>query len=46
MHQRRPDTMLAVLRTLEERYCGAVGYACNIGMSEEQIDALREAVVE
>ena len=42
----RPDTMLAVLRTLEERYCGVVGYARNIGMSEEQIEALREAMVE
>ena len=42
----RPDTMLAVLRTLEERYCGVVGYARNIGMSEEQIEALREAIVE
>ena len=34
------------LRTLEERYCGVVGYARNIGMSEEQIEALREAMVE
>ncbi len=42
----RPDTMLAVLRTLEERYCDVVGYARNIGMSEAQIEALREAVVE
>ncbi len=42
----RPDTMLAVLRTLEERYCDVVGYARNIGMSETQIEALREAVVE
>jgi len=44
--QCRPDTMLAVLRTLEERYCGVVGYARNIGMSEEQIAALRAAIVE
>ena len=42
----RPDTMLAVLRTLEERYCGAVGYARNIGMSEEQIGSLRDAMIE
>ena len=44
--QCRPDTMLAVLRTLEERYCGVVGYARNIGMSEDQILSLREAIVE
>ena len=44
--QCRPDTMLAVLRTLEERYCGVVGYARNIGMSEEQIRRLRDAIVE
>ena len=44
--QCRPETILAVLRTLEERYCGVVGYARNIGMSEEQIAALREAIVE
>ncbi len=44
--QCRPDTMLAVLRTLEERYCGVVGYARNIGMSEDQIRSLREAIVE
>ena len=42
----RPDTMHAVLRTLEERYCGVVGYARNIGVSEEQIHSLREAIVE
>ena len=44
--QCRPETILAVLRTLEERYCGVVGYARNIGMSEEHIAALREAIVE
>ena len=44
--QCRPETILAVLRTLEERYCGVVGYARNSGMSEEQIAALREAIVE
>ena len=44
--QCRPDTMLAVLRTLEERYCGVVGYARNIGMSEDQISSLREAIVQ
>ena len=42
----RPDTMLAVLRTLEERYCGIVGYARNIGVSEEEMEALREALLE
>ena len=44
--QCRPGTMLAVLRTLEERYGDIVGYARNIGMSEEQIEALRAAIVE
>ena len=42
----RPDTMLAVLRTLEERYCGVVGYARDIGVSEEEMEALREALLE
>ena len=42
----RPDTMLAVLRTLEERYCGVVGYARNIGVSEEEMEALRDALLE
>jgi len=42
----RPDTMLAVLRTLEERYCGAIGYARNIGVSEAEMEALREALLE
>ena len=41
-----PNTMLAVLRTLEERYCGVVGYACNIGVSEEEMEALRDALLE
>ena len=42
----RPDTMLAVLRTLEERYCGVVGYARNIGVSEAEMEALQEALLE
>ena len=42
----RPDTMLAVLRTLEERYCGVVGYSRDIGVSEEEMEALREALLE
>ena len=42
----RPDTMLAVLRTLEERYCGVVGYARNIGVSEREMEALRDALLE
>ena len=36
----------AVFLILEERYCGVVGYARNSGMSEGQIAALREAIVE
>ena len=36
----------AVFLILEERYRGVVGYARNIGMSEGQIAALREAIVE
>jgi protein-tyrosine phosphatase len=42
----RPDTMLAVLRTLQERYCGAIGYARDIGVSEEEMEALRDALLE
>ncbi len=42
----RPDTMLAVLRTLEERYCSVVGFARHIGVSEEEMEALRDALLE
>ena len=42
----RPETMLAVLRDLDERHCGVEGYARNIGVSQSEIDSLREALVE
>ena len=42
----RPETMLAVLRTLDERHCGVEGYARNIGVSQSEIDSIRDAMVE
>ena len=42
----RPETMLAVLRTLDERHSGIEGYARNIGVSQHEIDSIRNALVE
>ena len=42
----RPAVMLAVLRDLDERHCGVEGYARHVGVSQAEIDALRDAMVE
>lgn len=42
----RPDTMIAVLRTLQERYTGVIGYVRHIGVSDDEIHALRDALLE
>ncbi len=41
-----PEVMLAVLRDLDERHCGVEGYARHVGVSQAEIDALRDAMVE
>ena len=42
-----PETILAVLRDLEERHRGGVeGYVRAIGLGEAQIESIREAIVE
>ncbi len=40
-----PDVMLGVLRDLDERHCGVEGYALHIGLSQAEIDSLRNALV-
>ncbi len=48
-YQRRscpPETMLGVLQALEERYDGVEGYVRDIGLSESQIESIREAMME
>ena len=47
-HQRdtcNPDVMLAVLRDLDERHGGVEGYAQHCGVSQAEIDSLRDALV-
>ncbi len=41
-----PNVMLAVLRDLDERHCGVEGYALHAGVSQAEIDSLRDALVE
>ena len=41
-----PKTMLGVLRHLDDRYGGVEGYARAIGLTDEQIESLREGLVE
>jgi len=43
---RSPEVMLAVLRDLDERHCGVEGYALHIGLSQDEINFLREAMVD
>ncbi len=41
-----PDAMVGVLKHLEECYGGTEGYVLSAGLTPEQIDSLRHAVVE
>ena len=40
-----PEAMLMVLRHIDERYGGPEGYAQTIGLSQDEIDSLRAAIV-
>ena len=40
-----PEVMLAVLRDLDERHCGVEGYALHVGVSQAEIDSIRDAMV-
>ena len=42
---RQPEVMLAVLRDLDERHCGVEGYALHAGVSQAEIDSIRDAMV-
>lgn len=42
----RPDTMLSFLECLRERYGSVEGFARHVGVSDEQIAALREKLLE
>ena len=37
--------MIAVLRDLDERHCGVEGYARHVGVSQAEIDSIRDAMV-
>ena len=41
-----PESMRGVLRHLDDRYGGVEGYARTIGLTPEQIESLREGLVE
>ena len=41
-----PEIILAALQDLEERHGGIVGYAHAIGLSDAEIESIREAMVE
>ena len=41
-----PEAMLKVLQYLEERYGGVEAYVRAIGLTQDQVDSLRKALVE
>ena len=41
-----PETMLGVLRHLDDRYGGVEGYVSAIGLTDEQIESLRDGLVK